>query len=80
MDILLEHGLSIAADGNAVNELAGSWLLSLNSNTFLFALPTGEHSQASAAQPPASQERTPLQVVKRPRLCKPFLPLDIKVQ
>ena len=65
---------------NAINELAGNWLLSLNINTFLFALPTGEHSQASAAQPPASQERTPLQAVKRPRLCKPFLPLDLKVQ
>lgn len=65
---------------NAINQLAGSWLLSLNINTFLFALPTGEHSQASAAQPPASQERNLPQAVKRPRLCKPLLPLGLKVQ
>lgn len=65
---------------NATNELAGSWLLNLNIHTFLFALPTGERSQANDAEPPASQERTPPQAVKRPRLYKPFLPLDLKVQ
>lgn len=46
---------------NAKNRLAGSWWLSLNINTFLFALPTSEASQASAAQPPAPHERTPAQ-------------------